>query len=41
MYLPETEILIDCQRKPTEALAKKLLPGAKTKTAFYGSRKEA
>lgn len=41
IYLPETEILIDCQRKPTEALTKKLLPGAKTKTAFYGSRKEA
>lgn len=39
-YRPETEILINCARKPTEALVKKLLPVVKANTAFYGCRKE-
>ena len=39
-YSPEAEIQINCIRKPTEALVKKLIPGAKGSMAFFGSRRE-
>ena len=39
-YSPETEIRINCARKPTEALVKNLIPMAKGNLTFFGTRKE-